>query len=975
MNFNMDDPLAGILSDGSDDSFFDDDILGKKKPAKKANPRATENKNALFEIEQAGKPATKLKPDIATKDVSLEFSKEDARETKLNTTSPGPTKRVSKDSFKLQPLETKTKTSEFTPKSPAKATALNILDLLDEPKNDRVAPEKGKSSQSLLDDILGGPTSKSSNVTKNRPATTVNTNFDLDTFLGNEDTKPPSNKGVLKKPNKTDNPKKESQLKPKVGADWLGVFQEDTEVDGDDGDMPAWLVGGDKKKKTEKKPKDDIEKKEVKEESNVENKTEHHLESEKPRAVLAEKSSDLSPPTIIQANNEDITAEGATLFLKQQDSQLMLALQLKAQEEKLAAIQLRQQESQRVQKQAAMAHHAQLNAMLQKQAENRSQMQTIINAHQERINQRIKALLGTQNTIDEEGHADGAFEMNVGDGKETPQRKENKQLLQLIQSLQENHDKEIDLMETSYRRQLAFLELSVHQSEERMKEESDKLVKFYSEKIGWLEEHHLLFKKMTEDNLSALTDRHKAENDMLRHQHLDNVRILQEHHAALMENIKNAVKQEQILIKDSVSFSSDLSDLVAEVRETKTNCQLLVNKVETFSEANRHDTEKSLQTRETQINDMIQHLKRERENFDIEKNESRDIVRMLEARLKQMTATLEEETALLKQKRMEFEFEKATFNKQTEFAKNVLKKQDDEIKTLREDIQKEYQEKIAKIDDEKVKTLKDSSAVAKDKAAVQSLKQELEKMKAELQAQLEELTEERTKLNVEKQQVHMEEQRTVAKSRDLDLLAKTAIEKQSQADKKYSEAEFLQRKYEERIRRIHEHVVSLNAREKQIAREKVALSRERLNLHNERRQIEGKQCSLCKSTQNLPFSLETNYNVPDSYLNVSVSRDPTKPNVSSAMNAIEQEMAHLMSANFSLRHTPGVSDVSEVNRFVGGEALDGTIQNAESQLGSGAFKDYMDPKFMMLRLDVQKVLSNIDQSKNGDIKYGHSDED
>lgn len=29
---------------------------------------------------------------------------------------------------------------------------------------------------------------------------------------------------------------------------------------------------------------------------------------------------------------------------------------------------------------------------------------------------------------------------------------------------------------------------------------------------------------------------------------------------------------------------------------------------------------------------------------------------------------------------MEFEFEKATFNKQTEFAKNVLKKQDEEIK-------------------------------------------------------------------------------------------------------------------------------------------------------------------------------------------------------------------------------------------------------------------------------------------------------
>lgn len=42
--------------------------------------------------------------------------------------------------------------------------------------------------------------------------------------------------------------------------------------------------------------------------------------------------------------------------------------------------------------------------------------------------------------------------------------------------------------------------------------------------------------------------------------------------------------------------------------------------------------------------------------------------------------SIEQETASFKQKKMEFEFEKATFNKQTEFAKNVLKKQDEEIK-------------------------------------------------------------------------------------------------------------------------------------------------------------------------------------------------------------------------------------------------------------------------------------------------------
>lgn len=90
----------------------------------------------------------------------------------------------------------------------------------------------------------------------------------------------------------------------------------------------------------------------------------------------------------------------------------------------------------------------------------------------------------------------------------------------------------------NFRRQLAFLEVSIIQSEERMKDESDKSVKFYTEKINWLEEHHQLFKKLTEDNMSSLTDRHRTENEMLRQQHLENIRILQEHHATLMENVK-----------------------------------------------------------------------------------------------------------------------------------------------------------------------------------------------------------------------------------------------------------------------------------------------------------------------------------------------------------------------------------------------------------------------------------------------------
>ncbi|XP_045766693.1 cytadherence high molecular weight protein 2-like [Maniola jurtina] len=968
MNFNIEDPLAGILSDGSDDSFFDDDILGKKKPPKKKETPTAERKNALFDI---GEPITQTN-NTKAEDKDLFGDENLKRESSYNEVksaqkaSPTPFKRtISKDSIKINQNEAKTKllTEKIeVAKSPAKSKPImNVdkLNILDDAKKDPMKPlERGKSSQSLFDDILGGPSLKSGTSTQFTKPTTAakKEDFDLDSILGNTEPKTTSSKIESQKPVKIEPPKDIKPKKGKPSDDWLGIFQEKDEVmeEDDTDDVPAWLGGGDKKKKAVNEPS--MKTKPTKQ-SHPEEKPKSVVETDETNKTTIDSNidkvmkADFTPNAPkLDINQEDLTMEGASLYLQQQESQLMIALQLKAQDEKLASMQLRQKESQRVQREAALAQHEQIDAMLRRQAQHRQQMQNIIAAHQERITQRIKALLGDVNTEhDEELEMTNEYE-TTENRKESPQAKERKQLLQLVQSLQENHDKEVDLMETSYRRQLAFLEVSFTQTEERMKEESEKLVKFYAEKISWLDEHHQLYKRMYEDNLSSLTERHKNEHDLIRQQHLENIKVLQEHHAALMENIKNAVKQEQVLIKDSASFSSDLQELLSNVKIGNEKCGQLYEKVELLSQNTHRDTERSLQIRETQITDMIEQLRKERESFEKEKSESKSMVNMLEARLKQMTSMIEEESALLRQKKMEFEFEKATFSKQTEFAKNVLKKQDEEIKMLKEDIQKEYQDKVAKIDEERAKALKDSALVAKEKASIQSLKLELEKTKAELQAQLEELTEERTKINTEKQELHLEEQRVMSKSRDLDLLAKTAMEKQSQADKKYSEAEFLQRKYEDRIRRVQEHVVSLNAREKQIAKEKVALSRERLSLHNERKEIDNRQqCSLCRSSQYNTEYAYMAYNAPASRVYGDVSRE--YGNLSAPVNVVEAEMAQLM---------------GRVGHEVNVDGIDGDQE-------PGPLKDYMDPKLMMLRLDVQQVISHLDQTKKDEIKNSHQE--
>lgn len=183
----------------------------------------------------------------------------------------------------------------------------------------------------------------------------------------------------------------------------------------------------------------------------------------------------------------------------------------------------------------------------------------------------------------------------------------------------------------------------------------------------------------------------------------------------------------------------------------------------------------------------------------------------------------------------------------------------------------------------------------------------------------------------------------IFRGRDLELLVKAAMEKQSYADKKYSEAELIQTKYEERIRRLQEHAVSLNAREKQIAKEKVSLSRERLALHNEKKQAESRQqCSLCKSTQHVPiYNFESSHGFPDSFQNVSVSRDEGDTNVMSAMKAIAQELVSLkLKKQFDLMQRPEVGRTTlpnSIERNVDDTGLPNNSLPQASESTSGAF--------------------------------------
>lgn len=369
MSFNLDDPLAGILSDGSDDSFFDDDILGKRKPSKKKSTPIAEKKTILFDLGDGDKhKSTNLNErkdslfDLGISDSKKVSAVEQDKTPKTeNIKSPGSVRKsVSRESIKVftEP-KTKPTAEKFDPNSsPAKsrvsasADKLDVLGDLIESRKDLPKPlERGKSSQSLLDDILGGlPVKTSGSIQGTKPPSTVTKSqeFDLDSILGKKELKQTTaiSKNISQKQNvKADAPKEDSIKKQKPSEDWLGIFQnKDYDEGEDDADMPAWLVGDTKKKKPvdkEIKTKEDTldgKSKDITEKADKS--VSGTTEDREPRVDmnLEQLTKTIPPTSVLRVSNEDITAESAALYFQEQESQLMVAMQLKEQEEKLAAM-------------------------------------------------------------------------------------------------------------------------------------------------------------------------------------------------------------------------------------------------------------------------------------------------------------------------------------------------------------------------------------------------------------------------------------------------------------------------------------------------------------------------------------------------------------------------------------------------------------------------------------------------------------
>ncbi|TDG43979.1 hypothetical protein AWZ03_009614 [Drosophila navojoa] len=558
------------------------------------------------------------------------------------------------------------------------------------------------------------------------------------------------------------------------------------------------------------------------------------LEAKQPSVV---PSVDSTAHTILMLNSLNLESSHSYTALQQQETQLTIAAQMKSQERALVEMQQKQETQDR-----------KFQALLQQQLQRQLQMEEHIKAQQERINMHLQLMMSqpivaqatTTDTQTTPTQSEKVSAVSVAAKDESKEKMlqletdvkrhllEKQRLEELVANMRVNYEQEIELIESSYKKQLKVLEQHLTAVEERLKVENSEMKEYYT------------------DKLEKLKSDYELQISSLKQDHEDDLRALRSSHDADMERIRQAKLLEQATVRDHGSYletlrmaSNDLQELREGLSTTK-------------------EREQQLELRERRLADAERRLKIDEEGADQEKRRLMELVSTLELQLERLSKDTAEENWQLRQRMASIDSEKKAFEREKQFHREQMERDEKRVEELKALQLAEIERMHLDVQQERNRLLVEQQKLEmQHKLHEQS---DLDKERLEVEAQLQVARDAIKKADEQRERCHRQQRELEQRKRVLlekenalnlkeDELVQTsstyrvAIKRLQTAEQKAREAEQL---LHAKLQLLGKRAQELSEKEAQISQERMLLTQDRIALHKMKQKIGQSKCALCK---------------------------------------------------------------------------------------------------------------------------------
>ncbi|CAH2302139.1 Hypothetical predicted protein [Pelobates cultripes] len=455
---------------------------------------------------------------------------------------------------------------------------------------------------------------------------------------------------------------------------------------------------------------------------------------------------------------------------------------------------------------------------------------------------------------------------------------ENEQQNLMLETLQQRHREDLDLIENAHRNRLKLLEDSARQREERLFQENKQLSTQYLSQCQAAEHEKTELLAKYQKRLTEFQQEKELEVERIRELQRASVKEMCIDYEEQLHRIKRLKDQEIDAVTSASSQTRSLNGVIEQMESYFHKLSELSEKVE-YTQVTK--SEIGVRQREGQLKVLQERLSRQQKDMEEERNNLRMIITNMETRLSEQSRLLEQERWKASAEQAKVESLQRSLEEQRRVLTQQLSLEREEIDRAKSALLEEQQSVMMRCAEERRKLAAEWSefhtqhklskeraekdvnralmletqregtiiSLAKEQAELKVQATELRNREEQLTLAKEAVEKERQELRLEKERLNALALRVQHRAEEIDHMSKLASQRYEDGEKALEEAKKVESEHHVRLKTIQQKLNWLRQEEERI-------HQQRLNLTSQRRQLDKLHQGLPTSSALFPAVLQ-----------------------------------------------------------------------------------------------------------------------
>ncbi|KAF1660259.1 hypothetical protein FQA23_0005670, partial [Aptenodytes patagonicus] len=458
----------------------------------------------------------------------------------------------------------------------------------------------------------------------------------------------------------------------------------------------------------------------------------------------------------------------------------------------------------------------------------------------------------------------------------------------LLESLQQRHQEDLDLLESAHRSRVKVVEETYGQREERLRQEKEQLAAQLLSQSQDAEQARAELLAQHQQRLAALEQQSALELERLRELQRASVQEMRKDHEEQLQRLKRLKDQEIDAVTSATSHTRSLNGVIEQMEKFSSDLHDLSHKVEATHHTTSQELAVGARQRDKQLKVLQDRLSQQQRDMEEERNRLQEVIAKMEARLGEQSRLLEQErwrataeqskveslqhsleerrrvmTQQLSMERAELERAKSAL---LEEQKLVMQKCSEERRKLaaewaefhtQQQLSKERMERnmdrALQMDSQREGTI---MSLAKEQAELKIRGRELKAKEEQLAKDRELLDEAWQELRLEKEKVNGAVLRIRQREEEIKSMTKLSSQKYEEGEQALREAHRMESEHQTKLQVMQQHLEQLKQQEQRLHQERLSMAHQRRQLEQLREELPNNPVMPLTTDQDLSAPME-----------------------------------------------------------------------------------------------------------------------